>query len=136
MRNHCSFSFGANVALTPVVVLMSGAARSAGNNGFRTDLFVPSNSGECVGAPGCISTNFPSVTIPAGKRQSTRVSCPADRPNLWGRDTGQHEHIRVELVAADRRTARLAGINQANVSGDFVVSLGCSTVAYSGTQLQ
>jgi hypothetical protein len=112
-----------------------GQATDLYNGGIRP-LRLDTLNAQCIGAPGCVSTNLPPVSVPAGKRQSTRASCPADRPNLWGWDTGQHEHIRVELVAADRRTATIAGINQANVPGDFVVSLGCSTVAYSGTQLQ
>lgn len=136
MRFRACLVFGFRVALSIFALGVFDAARClAGDNGFRTDLMVPSGEGECAGAPACQSVKFPAVTVPAGRRVSTRVSCPAERPHLWGWDAAQHEHVRVELVAAERRSAILDGVNQADVPGQFVVSLGCSTQPYTGTQL-
>jgi hypothetical protein len=75
------------------------------------------------------------VTVPPGQRQSTRVACPPSRPNFWGWDVAQHEYIQVELVASDIGTATIEGINKTNMPGDFIVSLGCSTAPFTGTQL-
>ena len=128
--------FGARVVAVLASLAVFDAARCiAGDNGCRTDLMLPSDGGECAGAPACQSVKFPAVTVAAGQRTSTRVSCPADRPHLWGWDSAQHEHVAVELVAVDRRGAILEAVNQANAAGDFVASLGCSTQPYTGTQL-
>ena len=39
----------------------------------------------------------------------------------------------VQLVAADRSTVTIEGVNAAKVAGMFVVSLGCSTEPYTGS---
>ncbi|MBC7794129.1 MAG: HAMP domain-containing histidine kinase [Clostridia bacterium] len=121
---------------TLVVVLVSGNAYSAGMVGTdRTRTLVPSTNSECAGAAGCVSTTFAAVSVQAGHRQSTRVACPPSHPNLWGWDVAQHEHIQVDLVASDRGTATIEGINKAELPGDFVVSLGCSTEPVTWTQM-
>lgn len=136
MRNRPRFCWNAGLLLAFVLTLACGAARAAGDNGFRTDLFVPPDDDDCAGVSECARVSFPAVTVAARRRESTRASCPVDHPNLWSWDTGQHEHIRVELAAIDRQSASITGINQANVPGDFVVYLYCSTRPYTGTQLR
>ena len=75
------------------------------------------------------------MTVQAGGRESTHAACPASRPNLWGWDAAQHEHIQVALVTSDTGTATIEGINKTDIPGDFVVSLGCSTELFTGTQI-
>lgn len=121
---------------TLLVILVSGNAYSDRMaRPDHTKALVPSTNSECAGAAGCVSTTFAAVSVQAGQRQSTRVVCPPSHPNLWGWDVAQHEHIQVDLVAADTGTATIEGINKADLAGDFVVSLGCSTEPVTGTQM-
>jgi hypothetical protein len=124
------------VGLALVGALATGRTYSADDHGYRTGTLVPSTSIECVGAPACVSTTFPAVTVQPGRRHSTRVACPASHPYLWGWDAAQHEHIQVELLAVDGGTATIEGANKADVPGRFIVSLGCSTEPFTGTQMQ
>src|SRR5262252_2835883 len=83
----------------------------ADDHGYSTATFVESNGNECRGVPDCGSTTSPRVTVRAMGREATRVACPADRPNLWAWDSGQHEQILVRMVAADRSTVTVEGVN-------------------------
>ena len=118
-----------------VVVLVSGSTYSADARAGRSTPLVPSTNSECAGAPACVSVPFPAVTVQAGHRQSTHLACPQSNPNLWGWDVAQDEHIQVDRVASDTGTATIEGINKADVPGDFVVSLGCSTEPVTATQM-
>jgi hypothetical protein len=120
--------------LALVVVLVSGNTYAANGRANPTTPFVPSTNSECAGAPACVSTTFPAVTVAAGHRQSTHLACPQSHPNLWGWDVAQHEHIQVDRVAADTGTVTLEGINKTDIPGQFIVSLGCSTEPVTVTQ--
>ena len=105
------------------------------DHGYRTGTFVASSRNECRGVPDCASTTLAPVTVQAGGRDTRRFACPADRPNLWGWDAAQHEHILVGLIAVDRWTVTIEGVNAANAPGDFTISLGCSSQPYTGTSI-
>ena len=123
--------------LTFAVILANGNAYAANERARKTPAVVPSTNSECAGAPACVSTTFSTVTVQPGRRQSTTLACPQTHPNLWGWDVAHHEHLQVDLVAADTGTATIEGINKAELPGEFVVSLGCSTQAVTtgtGTQ--
>src|SRR5262245_4977049 len=110
----------AATATTAVIATTAAIGTSvADNHGFRTDRFVGSFHNECHSVPDCASTTSPRVTVAAMGRSSARIACPADRPNLWNWDSGQHEQIQVRMVANDRSTVTVEGINFADVPGDF-----------------
>ena len=118
-----------------VVALVTFDAHSAPKDGNRDKKFIPSTNGECAGVPSCLSTTFAAVTVPAGRRQSTRVECPASHPNFWGWDVAHHEQLQLELVTPEAGAATIQGINKTDRDGEFVVTLGCSTESVAGTQL-
>jgi hypothetical protein len=124
------------VGFTLAVTTFIGDAHAGDVLGYRTDTVVPSNHKECVGVPGCVSTSEAGVVVPARGRKSGRFACPASHPNLWAWDAAQHEHIMVQVVALDRATATIEGVNATNVAGQYMVSLGCSTEPYKGTGFQ
>jgi hypothetical protein len=138
MQNRAKALSATIAGLALVVVLVSGNTYSANERSSRTTPLVPSTNIECAGAPACVSTTFPAVTVQAGHRQSTHLACPQSHPNLWGWDVAQHEHIQVDRVASDIGTATIEGINKADFPGEFIVSLGCSTepvTRVTGTQM-
>lgn len=134
MRNCRRLPFATCVTATIFVVAAIGTA-FADDHGYRTSTFVESDRNECRGVPDCASTTSP-VTVSARARKAMRVACPADRPNLWDWDSGQHEQIAVRMVAVDRTTVTVEGINFADVPGDFAVSVGCSTQPYKGSGIR
>ena len=117
------------------VALATLDAYSAPKGGQRDKTFVPSTNGECAGVPSCLSTTFAAVTVPAGRRQSTRLECPASHPNFWGWDVAHHEQLQLELVTPETGAATIQGINRTDRDGEFIVTLGCSTEPVAGTQL-
>ena len=135
MRNCRRLPFATCVTATIFVVAAIGTA-FADDHGYRTSTFVESDRNECRGVPDCASTTSPLVTVSARARKAMRVACPADRPNLWDWDSGQHEQIAVRMVAVDRTTVTVEGINFADVPGDFAVSVGCSTQPYKGSGIR
>ena len=135
MRNGRQSPFATRVATAIFMAAAIGSA-FADDRGYRTGTFVESDHNECRGVPDCASTTSPPVTVLAGGRKATRVACPADRPNLWGWDSGQHEQILVRMVAVDRTTVTVEGVNSADVPGDFAVSVGCSTQPYKGSGIR
>ena len=118
-----------------VVALVTLNAYSAHKDGHRDNAFVPSTNGECAGVPDCLSTTFAAVAVEAGRRQSSRLACPASHPNFWGWDVAHHEQIQVDLVSRETGAATIEGINKTASAGDFVVTLGCSTEPAGATQL-
>jgi hypothetical protein len=136
MRSHPRIIETCLAALALSIVLTHASAREAGAHGYRTDTLVPSAGNECAGAPSCLSVGSPGTTVRAGGRASARFACPSTRPNLWGWDSAQHEHILVKMVAVDRSSVTVEGVNNADVPGGFVISLGCSTEPYAGTGIQ
>lgn len=138
MLNHRPWVLAMSAAA--LVVMSASFAHGKGNDGddhgYRTDTLVPSDANECAGVPNCFSATLPATTVPPHNRASARFTCPPTHPNLWGWDAAQHEHIFVQLIAADQFTVTIEGVNNANVSGDFAVSLGCSTEPYAGTGIQ
>ncbi|MEO6323500.1 MAG: hypothetical protein ABIT01_19145 [Thermoanaerobaculia bacterium] len=116
-----------------LMVLAAAIGRESRAQGYNTSQLVKSDGNECVGVPGCVAVVKPAVTVPARQKSSERFACPDATPNIWGWDAGQHEHVAVTLVSADRSSVTLQGANRADVAGDFVVALGCSTEPYTGT---
>jgi len=114
------------------------ANAGAGNDplGYRTDLFVASNKNECSGVPSCLPATMARVVVPASKKKAERFACPDSHPNLWAWDSAQHEHVTVQMVAIDRRTVTVEGVNTTSTVGEFEVSLGCSTQPYAGSVVQ
>ena len=125
-----------------LVLLVAGAsvtaqARADGNHGYRTGgAMVPSDEKECTGVPNCLSATLPPTTVPGRGQAQARFMCPGTHPNLWAWDAAQHEHVSVEMIAADRYTLTARGTNAIDAPGDFAVSLGCSDQPYAGTMLQ
>jgi hypothetical protein len=101
----------------------------------KKDHFVPSTNAECTGVPSCLSTTFAAVPVQAGRRQSTRLVCPADHPNFWGWDVAHHENLQIDLVSSETGAATIQGINKSDSDGEFIVTLGCSTERVAGTRL-
>jgi hypothetical protein len=112
--------------------LTLAAISPAAAQSYNTDALVRSDAGECSGVPACISDTKPPVDVPARGRSSARFACLASHPNLWNWDVAQHEHLSVELVAVDRSTVTIRGVNLGDIAGQFIVSLGCSTEPYAG----
>lgn len=119
-----------------IAVIAADAGAGGDPLGYRTDLFVASNKNECSGVPSCVSATMARVVVPASKKKAERFACPDSHPNLWAWDSAQHEHIIVQLVAIDRRTVTLEGVNATSTAGEFMVSLGCSTQLYAGSVTQ
>ena len=133
MRNIFALATGLACTLLIGAALHAGPVQAADEHGYRTDTLVPSDQNECKGVPGCVSVPTPAVSVATGLRNSARFACPADHPNLWGWGTAQHEHIAVSMIAVDRWTVTIEGLNLADKPGDFIVTLGCSTEIYAGT---
>jgi hypothetical protein len=116
-----------------IVALVALNAYSAEKKKGPSDRkFVPSTNGECAGVPSCVSTTFAAVAVQAGRRQSTRLECPADHPIFWGWDVAHHENLQIDLASSETGAATIQGINKSASDGEFVVSLGCSTEPVAG----
>ena len=136
MRISMQRAFAARLVFTLAAAAIVADARAGDLHGYRTDVLVASGKNECAGVPSCLSSTMTSVVVPARKSASERFACPDSHPNLWAWDSAQHEHVMVRLVAIDRRTATIEGVNATATAGQFMVSLGCSTEPYAGTALQ
>lgn len=139
MSKHRSstFALSLGIALIAAIGADGASALADGNHGYRTGgAMVPSDENECAGVPNCLSATLPPTSVPAGGKALARFQCPPSHPNLWGWDSAQHEHILVEMIAADRWTLTARGTNAINVPGEFAVSLGCSDQPYAGTTIQ
>jgi hypothetical protein len=135
MRNCGQYCLTARIMPALFLIASIGTA-FADDHGYRTGTFVESDRNECRGVPDCASTTSPHVKVGALGRKATRVACPQDHPNFWAWDSGQHEHILVRMVAVDRWTVTVEGVNATDVPGEFSVSLGCSTQPYKGNGIQ
>jgi len=130
------FALLAGMALVAAAIDVGAKPPGADEHGYRTGSLVPSNENECAGVPNCLSATLPATTVAPHARANARFACPPSHPNLWGWDAAQHEHILVQMVAVDRWTVTVEGVNSADVPGDFIVSLGCSTEPYAGTGIR
>ena len=133
MKTFVQRAFATRVLVTLVLSAIIGCAYADDEKGYRTGTMVASQHNECRGVPACLSTTSPAVVVPAAGRKAERLACPISHPNLWAWDAAQHEQIQVHLVAADKSTVTIEGVNVEKVAGVFVVSLGCSTEPYTGT---
>jgi len=135
MRNELRRIFVISIGLALAMAAALGNAKPAGDeHGYRIDgSLVPSDQNECAGVPSCLSATLPATTVPARGRTEMRFACPPSHPNLWGRESAQHEYIFVKLLDVDQWTVTVEGVNASNTAGDFVVSLGCSPQPYAGT---
>jgi len=137
MRILMQRAFVARFGFAFAIAAIAADAGAAGDaRGYRTDLFVASNKNECSGVPSCFSATMARVVVPASKKKAERFACPDSHPNLWTWDSAQHEHVAVQVVAIDRRTVTLEGVNATSTAGEFMVSLGCSTQPYAGSVVQ
>ena len=133
MKTFVQRAFATRVLVSLVLSATIGVAYADDEKGYRTGTMVASQQNECRGVPACLSTTSPAVVVPMAGRKAERLACPISHPNLWAWDAAQHEHIQVQLVASDRSTVTIEGVNTAKVAGMFVVSLGCSTEPYTGS---
>ncbi|MEO5766532.1 MAG: hypothetical protein ABIR52_14595 [Casimicrobiaceae bacterium] len=105
-------------------------------HGYRTGALVASDENECAGVPNCLSATLPATVVAARGRAQMRFACPEKRPNLWGWDAAQHEHIFVQMVAVDQWTVTIEGVHSSGMAGAFIVSIGCSDQPYAGSGIQ
>ena len=121
------------LAVVGLLALTSPAPVAA--QGYDTDRLVSSNSNECRGVPDCRSVAMPTVTIPARGTLTSRFECPQDHPYLRAWDVGLHEHIGVGLAKIDYTSATIEGTNHADVAGQYVAYLGCSSSKSDGSSV-
>lgn len=139
MRQPGPWAFAAIVAVVAITTIGSGPAHAwaVGTHGYRIGgELIASGEKECLGVPNCLSATQPPTSVPAKGQAEARFACPASHPNVWGWDAAQHEHIFVKMVAVDRSTVTVRGVNAVDAIGEFAVSLGCSDQPYAGSTLQ